>query len=221
MNKTVLITGANRGIGLALTKLCAKRGDKVYAVCRNSSKALDALNVNVLTDINVAEKPSIIGLKLAMTGIKIDLLINNAGLLISDQLVGLKSDPIRQQLEVNAIAPLMVTEALLENLGSGSKVAMISSRMGSIADNQSGKHYGYRMSKAALNAGAKSLALDVKERNIAVGVYHPGFVQTDMVHHQGDISADESAKRLLALMEQLTMAESGVFKHANGELLPW
>jgi len=221
MSKTVVITGANRGIGLAMTKLCAARGDRVYAICRQSSIALDALNVNVITDINITEKPSVIALKLALTGIKIDLLINNAGLLISDQLAGLQSDLIRQQLEVNAIAPLMVTEALLDNFSVGGKVAMITSRMGSIADNQSGGYYGYRMSKAALNAGAKSMAIDLQARKIAVGIFHPGFVQTDMVNHQGDISADESAKRLMKLMDKLTMAETGVFIHSNGERLPW
>jgi NAD(P)-dependent dehydrogenase (short-subunit alcohol dehydrogenase family) len=221
MAKTVVITGANRGIGLAMAKQYAAQGDEVYAVCRKSSKALDALDINILTDIDVADKKSIIALKLAMSGIAIDIVINNAGILIEDELHGLKSDPIRQQFDVNAIAPLMVSEALLDNLHKGSKIVMITSRMGSIADNTSGGYYGYRMSKAALNAGAMSLAHDVKKLDIAVGIFHPGFVQTDMVNHHGDISAKDAAAKLIGLTDNLTLEESGVFKHSNGEILPW
>lgn len=157
---------------------------------------------------------------MALTGIKIDWLINNAGILIDDQFEGLKSDPIKQQLAVNAVAPLMVTEALLDNLHAGSKVAVVSSRMGSIADNSSGGYYGYRMSKAALNAGAKSMAIDLKTKNIAVGIYHPGFVQTDMVKIRV-ILAPMKRRVDYCLIEQLTLSNSGVFHHSNGDVLPW
>ena len=101
------------------------------------------------------------------------------------------------------------------------KVALLTSRMGSIADNDSGSHYGYRMSKAALNAAGKSLAIDLAPRKVAVGIYHPGYVRTRMTGNTGLIDADESARLLLLRIDELSPAESGVFRHANGERLPW
>ena len=98
---------------------------------------------------------------------------------------------------------------------------MITSRMGSIEDNTSGGRYGYRMSKAALNAASMSLSHDLAPKEVAVGIYHPGYVQTDMVNHGGDISANESASRIVGLIEQLDMNQSGVFRHSNGQVLPW
>ncbi|MAL84047.1 MAG: short-chain dehydrogenase, partial [Idiomarina sp.] len=127
----------------------------------------------------------------------------------------------RAQFEVNALAPLRVTEALLPNLKEGSKVAMITSRMGSIADNGSGSRYGYRMSKAALNAAGKSLSLDLKDQGISVVLLHPGFVQTDMVNHAGDIPAETAAERLIQRIDELSLDTTGQFFHSNGEGLPW
>mgnify|MGYP003388267271 CR=1 FL=1 len=157
----------------------------------------------------------------ALADINIDLLVCNAGILRDESLTNLNAATIREQFEVNALAPLNIVSALQDNLVQGSKVAMITSRMGSIADNGSGGRYGYRMSKAALNAAAMSLSKDLAYQNIAVGIYHPGYVQTDMVNNRGDISAHEAAARLVNLMENLTMAETGVFKHSNGDILPW
>jgi NAD(P)-dependent dehydrogenase (short-subunit alcohol dehydrogenase family) len=116
---------------------------------------------------------------------------------------------------------LLITQALLGNLDEGSKVGIITSRMGSIADNDSGGSYGYRMSKAAVNAAGKSLAIDLKPRGIAVGILHPGWVRTDMTGRNGLIDANESAKGLLARMDELNLDNTGTFWHANGELLPW
>ena len=113
-------------------------------------------------------------------------------------------ETIREQFEVNAIAPLRVVDELYQQFTSGSKVAMITSRMGSVADNGSGGRYGYRMSKAALNAAAMSLSKDLAGQNVAVGIYHPGYVQTDMVNHGGDISTNERGQRLVGLINQLT-----------------
>ena len=221
MNKTVVITGANRGIGLAFATLYQKQGAKVYALCRNSSAELDALQVEVVTGVDVATDQGLENMVAALRGVKIDILLCNAGILRDESLGELNCATIREQFEVNALAPLRVADALLANLSSGSKIAMITSRMGSIADNGSGGRYGYRMSKAALNAASMSLAKDLAGHNIAVGIYHPGYVQTDMVNHGGDISASESAGRLVGLIDSLTLAESGVFKHSNGQVLPW
>lgn len=226
MSKTIVITGANRGIGLAMAKICQQRGDTVYALCRQSSPQLNALKVNVIEGIDIATDAGITDAQSALSGVAIDLLINNAGILRDESLSDFNKKTIIEQFNVNALAPIALTQALLTNLSKKSKVALITSRMGSIADNDSGGRYGYRMSKAALNIAAVSLAKDLSAEEIAVGIYHPGYVQTDMVNAQGqtsngDISSDVAAKRLLALMSQLTMAETGVFKHSNGEILPW
>lgn len=219
--KIAVITGANRGIGLAMTTLLSQKGYYVYALCRQSSSALTALNVNIVDNIDVTSDESLTKVVNSLVNINIDLLICNAGILRDENITALNAQTIREQFEVNALAPLRIVAALLNNLSSGSKVAMITSRMGSIADNGSGGRYGYRMSKAALNAAAMSLSKDLASKNIPVGIYHPGYVQTDMVNNNGDISAHESASKLIHLMETLTMSESGIFKHSNGQILPW
>ncbi|PHR84606.1 MAG: short-chain dehydrogenase [Colwellia sp.] len=226
MSNTIVITGANRGIGLAMAKICQQRGDTVYALCRQSSPQLNALKINIIEGIDIATDTGITHAKSALAGVAIDLLINNAGILRDESLSNFNKDTIIEQFNVNALAPIALTQALLSHLPKNSKVALITSRMGSITDNSSGGRYGYRMSKAALNIAAVSLAKDLAENKIAVGIYHPGYVQTDMVNalgqtSNGDISSDVAAKRLLTLMTELTMAESGVFKHSNGEILPW
>ena len=221
MKNTIVITGANRGIGLAMTKIYKEQGHNVYALCRNSSSELDNLSVHVITGIDVATEQGIKKMKKSLSGIGIDVLICNAGILRDESLSDLNLETIREQFEVNAIAPLVVVDSLQCNLNPDSKIAMITSRMGSIADNDSGGRYGYRMSKAALNAAAMSLSRDLDGQDIAVGIYHPGYVQTDMVNNTGDISANEAATRIVGLIDNLTMKESGVFKHSNGEVLPW
>ena len=221
MAQNVVITGANRGIGLAMAEIYAARGDKVFAVCRHSSAKLDALMVNVIEDVDVSTDVGIERLSNELSGIEIDVLINNAGILRDESLSDLNMDTINEQFQVNTLGPLKVSHALLSNLNPGSKLALITSRMGSIADNTSGGRYGYRMSKAALNAAGMSLAQDLMTENIAVGIYHPGYVQTDMVNNRGDIPASEAANRIVKLIDNLTLDESGLFRHSNGEVLPW
>jgi NAD(P)-dependent dehydrogenase (short-subunit alcohol dehydrogenase family) len=221
MPQNIVITGANRGIGLALAKAFSIQGDRVYGLCRQSSTELAALNVNVISGIDVTEQSGIDAMTLALKNINIDVLVCNAGILRDENLAKFNLDTLRTQYEVNALAPLRVVHALQDNLNHGSKIAMITSRMGSIADNGSGGRYGYRMSKAALNAASMSLSIDLAPRNIAVGIYHPGYVQTDMVNYGGDISATECANRLLDLISQLDMSQTGVFRHSNGQVLPW
>jgi len=224
--KNIVITGANRGIGLAMAKICSKRGDNVYALCRKSSVALTELNATVISNVDISTEAGVDQAITALSDIHIDLLINNAGIYRDENLTDFNKMTITEQFSVNALAPLALTYALLACLSANSKVAFITSRMGSIADNDSGGRYGYRMSKVALNIGAVSLAKDLASEQIAIGIYHPGYVQTDMVNSpgstsNGDISSDVSAQRLLNLMDELTMNDSGVFRHSNGEILPW
>ena len=226
MINNIVITGANRGIGFAMCKIFSEQGHNVYALCRKSSEMLNTLaskaaNVHVITNVDVATDEGIAIMISALKGITIHILVCNAGILRDEQLGNIDIETIREQFEVNAVAPLRVVDKLFQQFTSGSKVAMITSRMGSVADNGSGGRYGYRMSKAALNAASMSLSKDLASQDVAVGIYHPGYVQTDMVNNGGDISADESAGKLVNLIHELTMQESGVFKHSNGQILPW
>ncbi|OEY65374.1 SDR family oxidoreductase [Marinobacter sp. X15-166B] len=217
----VVITGANRGIGLELARHYAGAGSDVIGVCREASADLKAVAARVVEGVDVTRDAGIEAMTAALATQRIDLLINNAGLLQDEQLGSIDFDSIRQQMEINAYAPLRVAQALLANIPAGGKIANITSRMGSIADNDSGGRYGYRASKAALNAFAKSLAIDLKPNGIAVAVLHPGFVKTRMVNFGGLISPEESARGLAARIAELNLDNTGSFWHQNGELLPW
>ncbi|APE32290.1 short-chain dehydrogenase [Halomonas aestuarii] len=221
MASTVLITGANRGVGLALARHYQQAGWQVIGVCRRGSDELSEVATRVIDGINVTREADVARLAEALAGESLDLLINNAGMLHDESLGALDFDAIRAQMEINAYAPLRVTEALLPCLGEGAKIANITSRMGSIADNDSGGRYGYRASKAALNAFGKSLAMDLAPRGIAVAQLHPGYVQTRMVNFGGLITPDEAAQGIAARIEALTLETSGGFWHSNGEPLPW
>ena len=220
----ILITGANRGIGLALVQHFRARGDEVVATCCRSSAALDASGARVEAGIDVTDDASLSGLVRRLDGRAIDQLWLNAGVLARDSLEKMNADgfeALRQQFEVNAIGPLRVAHALLNNLQQGSKIAIITSRMGSMADNGSGGYYGYRASKAAVNAIGKSLAVDLAPRGIAVFLLHPGYVATDMVDGHGDITPDVAAQRLVGVVDGLGLDRSGSFWHSNGSELPW
>lgn len=227
--KNVVITGANRGIGLELAKHYRELDYTVIGVCRDSSEELDELADMVISDIDVRSADSIamVADVLAQTlinsdsGQQIDILINNAGVFLNETLEAMDFDSIETQMEINAIAPLRVTHAFQSMLWEGSKVAMITSRMGSVSDNGSGAYYGYRASKAALNAFGKSLAIDLKPKGVAVALLHPGFVQTRMVGFNGDITPAQAAAGLAQRIEELDLENTGSFWHSNGELLPW
>lgn len=221
MSRTVVITGANRGIGLELAKHYHAQGDEVIGICRETSDELDELASMVVEHVDVTNPDSLEQIKIVLSTQSIDILINNAGLFCNETLTDMNFDTIQQQMEVNAYGPLRVTLALLPQLKEGSKIANITSRMGSIADNTSGAYYGYRASKAALNAFGKSLAEDLKAQGIAVAQLHPGFVQTRMVGFNGDITPDVAAKGLAERIEELNMENTGGFWHSNGEALPW
>ena len=218
---TVLITGANRGIGLALAQQFAARGDQVIAVCRKSSDALDKTGARVEAGVDVTDEAAIGTLAKRLGDTRLDTLVLNAGVLERDSLDNMAFDGVRRQFEVNALGPLMVAHALRERVKEGGRIGLVTSRMGSMEDNTSGGYYGYRASKAALNAIGKSLALDLAPRNIAVVLLHPGYVATDMVGGSGDVSPEQAARQLIARIDALTPASSGTFQHANGTALPW
>ena len=217
----VLVTGANRGIGLELCRQLKEQGHEVTAVCRNSSDALDELNIQVMDQCDVADQASVSQLAQKLGSQRYDMIINNAGILTRNALGDIDYSSVMQQFQVNAMAPLMVTEALLEHLKPAAKVAIVTSRMGSMSDNDSGGHYGYRMSKAAVNMAGTSLAVDLKPKGIAVGLLHPGYVKTDMTGGQGYVDTAHAAAGLLTRMNELNLENSGTFWHADGERIPW
>ena len=224
MTQTALVTGSNRGIGLELCTQLKQRGFDVIATCRHSSPELEQLGIDVIENVEVSDIQSLAGLISKLAGRRIDWLINNAGIadgIAMDELNEQTIASCKRMFEVNSLGPLLTTQALVGNLGEGSKVGIITSRMGSIDDNDSGGSYGYRMSKAAVNAAGKSLSIDLKPKGIAVAILHPGWVRTDMTGHNGLIDTDESVSGLLQRMEELTLDTSGSFWHTNGELLPW
>lgn len=219
---TYLVTGANRGIGLEYCRQLQQRGDTVIAVCRQPSDALKDLGVTVESGVDITDEASVADLQQRLQGVTLDVLINNAGILHRVTLADLDIESIRRQFEVNAIGPLRLTHALLPNLAAGSKVVMMTSRMGSIGDNTSGGSYGYRMSKVALSMAGKSLSYDLKPKGIAVAILHPGLVQTRMTGFtDSGITPEESVNGLLARIDELNLDNTGTFWHAKGEVLPW
>jgi NAD(P)-dependent dehydrogenase (short-subunit alcohol dehydrogenase family) len=218
--KKILVTGANRGIGLELCRQLAGRGDEVIAVCRKGSEELSSLGLRVIEGIDVADDESVQRLRERLGPEKLDWLINNAGILAKDSLDQLDFEGMERQFRVNTLGPLRVTSALLPSLGKGSKIGIITSRMGSISDNTSGGYYGYRVSKAAVNMAGMSLARDLQARGIAVALLHPGMVATDMTGGSG-VPVQQSAGGLIKRMDELDMEHTGGFWHAEGQALPW
>ncbi|MBB1061496.1 SDR family oxidoreductase [Marilutibacter spongiae] len=220
----VLITGANRGIGLALVQRYLARGDEVIAACRQSSDALEATTARIERGIDIGSDAALAALAARLEDVRVDVLLCNAGVLEREAFGDIDADAfegMRRQFEVNALGPLRTVQALRGLLGEGSRVGIITSRMGSMADNGSGGYYGYRASKAAVNAIGRSLAMDLKPRGIGVFLLHPGFVSTDMVGNAGEISPAESAAQLVDRLDGLTLEQTGTFWHANGQSLPW
>jgi NAD(P)-dependent dehydrogenase (short-subunit alcohol dehydrogenase family) len=226
---TSLVTGSNRGIGLSLCRELLARGHKVVAACRESSSELAALGARVETGVDVTSDAALKALagRLREAGVRLDWLVLNAGVLEPEPASGaervekLDLASVERQLAVNALGPLRAVRALLDLLAPGAKIAILTSLMGSIADNGSGGYYGYRMSKAAVNMAGASLAHDLRGRGIAVALLHPGYVRTDMTRQQGNVDPADAARGLLARIDELTLATSGKFWHANGKELPW
>jgi len=216
----ILVTGCNRGIGLEVCRQLSARGDDVIAVCRNVSEELDALDVRVIDGVDVTDDDGVARLVNALNGESIDVLLNNAGILRADTIDTVDYESMLEQFRVNTVGPLRVTRALRDNLKSGAKVAIVSSRVGSIEDNGSGNNYGYRCSKTAVNMVGMNLHHDLSPDGIAVALLHPGYVATDMTGGGGG-SPVESASGLIARLDELKLENSGRFWHAEGYSLPW
>ena len=217
--RTVLVTGANRGIGLALARACAARGDRVIGTARRTDEASDLAAVaDRVLPLDVTDDASVAELAAALADEKLDLLITNAGILVDDGFATVDAADVLAQMDANAVGPLRVTQALRDRLAGGARVVCVSSVMGSIAENGSGGYYGYRASKAALNAIVKNLSIDLAP--VPVVAVHPGYVKTAMTG-RGEIGPDESAAALLAAIAGLGRRDTGRFLDRHGHDLPW
>lgn len=229
---TVLITGANRGLGLEFCRQYAEQDWHVIACSRNPDDAFDLNNLasrhpNVqLEQLDVSEFDQIDALSGKLAAQSIDVLINNAGIYTDNKGNGfgrLDYQTWTQSLVVNAEAPVKMAEAFLPQIKRSDKklIVNISSLMGSMADNDSGGGIFYRSSKAALNAAMKSLAIDLKDQSVGVLIFHPGWVRTDMGGPNGLINADESVAGMRALIKNFSLDQSGSFVKYDGTPMPW
>lgn len=220
-----LVTGANRGIGLEFVRQLVARGESVVATARRpeAADALRALGVEVLA-LDVAKPEDLERLRAYYADRSLDVLINNAGAMdYAGALGSLDYDVMARSMEINAFGPLRVVEAVLPALkrAGSAKVANLTSKMGSISDNSGGDSYAYRMSKAALNMGVRSMAIDLKRHGIIAFVMHPGWVQTDMGGPHALITVETSVSSLLQIIDEATAAESGRFWEWNGQEIGW
>lgn len=231
MKKNILITGANRGLGLEFTQQYLEEGHRVFAGCRNPEEAHQLQNIQknyadslsiIKLDVNSAD--DIATIKNQLHDIELDLLINNAGVYGPKNLQfgHISKQDWMHVLQTNSIAPVLISQAFIRQLlPRQGKLVFITSRMGSIGDNQAGANYMYRSSKAALNAACKSLAIDLEADGIPVLILHPGWVATDMGGPNAWIDTKQSIAGMKKIIEHATLKDSGVFYHYDGSILPW
>ena len=228
---TVLITGTNRGIGLEFAKQFIARGDTLLATCRDIASAteLDRLKVNneklQIFELDVSSQESMESLPEKLEGQAIDIFINNAGVYgpRDSEFGNVSTGEWAKVFQINAKAPMILTQLLIENLHDGfeKKLIYISSKMGSIDDNKGGGSYVYRSSKAALNAVAKSIAVDLGNSGYFVAVLHPGWVQTDMGGPNALIDTGTSVSNMINVIDNLNTQNSGSFFNYDGVIIPW
>lgn len=226
---TVLVTGANRGLGLGLVRRWRAAGRRVLACCRRPEAAAELARESgpglTVHRLDVTDPGSVESLAKDLAGIPIDVLVHNAGIYgrrDGQRLGVLDFDAWRSVLETNLLGPMRVTEALLPNVAASRRrvIAAMTSQMGSISDS-SGGSYAYRSSKAALNMAMKSLAADLASRRITVVLVHPGWVRTAMGGHQAALEVEESAAGIVDLLERIDLDDSGRFLDWQGNEIAW
>jgi NAD(P)-dependent dehydrogenase (short-subunit alcohol dehydrogenase family) len=223
--QTVLITGANRGIGLALATHFHQHGYKVIATARKPTKALELNKVGVeVVQLDITDTKSVTALKSKLKGRQIDILLNNAGIggHSTANFEDLDIERLQTAFNVNSLGALRVIQALMPNLDMGPRkiVASVSSRMGSIKES-SGGAIGYRASKTALNSFNKSLSVEFAKQGFVFVVLHPGWVRTDMTSSNATYSTKESAQGLFKVITGLSKADNGRFYDLHGKSIAW
>ena len=216
-----VVVGASRGIGLEMARQLVARGERVTATARAATPELARTGAEVIEGVDVATDEGTARLAGALRGQHIDALVHNAGILKPDTLATLDFDEAMRHYNVNALGPLRVVRALLDNFGDGGRIGIVTSRVGSVSDNESGGNYAYRMSKAAANMAARNLSIELRPRGIAVAALHPGYVRTDMTRGRGNITPDVAARGLIMRMDNLSLANTGAFWHVEGWEIPW
>lgn len=223
-----VVIGADKGIGLEIVKALKARGEPdLVAVCLGEGDAVFEMADLVIPHVNVTSGPDVARMATAVSERfrRIDVLFHISGIMSMDSLGALNFEQAKREFDINALGPLRTVEACLTLLREGSKVGIVTSRVGSLSDNSSGGQYAYRLSKVAANMAGLNLHHDLSKQGIAVRMLHPGMVKTDLVKdYPGDfnyITPAQAAAGLIARMDDLTLDSSGEFRHANGELLPW
>lgn len=230
--KTVLITGANRGIGLEHARQYASRGVRVFATARAPDQADDLQSLAAkhadrvtIVPYDAEDDAAAATLKRAVGDAPLDLLFANAGTMggRGQSFGAIDEEHVIELFRINALAPLKLAEAFADNVARSERKVMAfqTSLMGSIADNGSGGYYGYRLSKAALNMVAKGVSVDLKRRGVIVVVLHPGWVQTDMGGATAPVPVERCVRGEQELLDALTPAHSGRFFNYDGRELPW
>ncbi|MDZ8117815.1 SDR family oxidoreductase [Pontiella agarivorans] len=236
--KTVLITGANRGIGLGLVKCYLESGYRVIAACRNPERFPDGGAASSLSESMENKGPSVVRLKMDVSdpesielavlqlntfGLKLDRVINNAGVCPLEKRGDWSAEAFAQTFRVNATGPALVAQGVIPLMNSGSKLVNMTSGMGSLELNLNPREGldAYAMSKAALNILTRRLAVQLAEEGIAVYAISPGWVQTDMGGAEAPVGVDEAAPEIMKSIEKLSMEQSGLFLSENGETIPW
>ena len=222
----ILIIGANRGLGLEFAKQYSELGHHIFATTRVKSKSdqLVAIANTTVLELDLNKDKSIDSFIDEMSSIKIDILIHNSGIFRDEQLSeDLEIDAWMNEMRINAITPIIVARKLKQNVleGKDKKIIFISSQMGSIDDNYSGRFYFYRSSKSALNSAAKSLAIDWKDENISVLMLHPGWVKTDMGGESAKLEIPDSIQHMIQVISDLNLETSGSFVNYEGNKLEW
>ena len=216
-----VIVGASRGIGLEMARQLRARGEEVIATTRAPSPALEQIGCEVVEGVDVATDDGPRRLAEAIGAREVDVLVHNAGVLVGDNLMTLDFNEALRHYDINALGPLRVVRALLPKLAEGGKIGIVTSRVGSLSDNQSGGNYAYRMSKAAANMAVVNLSHELRDLGMIVLALHPGYVRTDMTHGRGNIEADTAARGLIMRLDKATLDDTGTFWHAEGYPLPW
>lgn len=220
----VLITGANRGLGLEFARQYAEAGWTVIGTARRPAQATDlkALDAEILA-LDVADRDSVEALAAELEGRAIDMLINNAGIFPRvSEIDKVNADDYAQTLMVNTLGPVLVTQALMPNLRRGElkRIVNITSQLGSIERN-SGGFYGYRESKAALNMFTKTLASELGPDGFICLAIHPGWVRTDMGGQNANLSPQESVSAMRAVIANVTADDNGAYRGYSGDPVAW
>lgn len=223
---TVLITGANRGLGLEFSKQLKEKGYTVIATARNPEKAQELKQLGVRVEqLDVADSKSIERLAKKLSGVPVDILINNAGVFLdkSATIETLEREKMKKTFDVNAFGPIFITQALLPNLREGKlkEVVNISSNLGSIENNKAGMYYSYRASKTALNQLMKTLSHELQKEGFTVIALHPGWVSTEMGGPSATYTAQQSVRKMVDVISRLDKNANGTFIDLNGQPLPW